>query len=471
LTQHSKPLIIFAYRGCANLNYLKRGFSMKRNISVLFLLGVLLVAYTCPLSAGIKANSQNLAPTFGAMYWDLTDEGLPVEARSPYLGARYSVFFHERVGVEGSFGILPSANSEDTRSYNFMKFGGNVIFNLATGNVIPYAVGGVGLMKNWVQEEYLDINDPYYEFGGGIKYYPGDDTWVGIDVRDVLMPLELDGGESKNYQNILATFSFGFQWGGGPPPDTDMDGVPDKKDKCPGTPMGAVVDERGCPVDTDGDGVYDGLDKCTGTPAGARVDKSGCPMDSDGDGVFDGIDKCASTPSGAVVDATGCPLDGDGDGVYDGLDKCPDTAAGAKIDFYGCEIKVIEYEFLSKKKVELRVQFETGSATIAEESKAGLDEIGDILVKWEKVNVEIGGHTDSSGSDTGNLKLSQKRAESVRDYLLEHHASIDSGRLLAKGYGESEPVADNDTKEGRQQNRRVEIKVLNPDTLKQALPE
>jgi len=444
---------------------------MKRSISVFLLLGVLLAAYTCPLIAGVKDKSQNLAPTFGAMYWDLTDEGLPVEMRSPYLGLRYSMFFNQRIGVEGSFGILPSANNGDTRAYNFMKLGGDVIVNLATGEVVPYVLGGVGLLKNWVHEDYLDINDPYYEFGGGIKYYPIEDTWVGIDVRDVLIPLELNGNAKTNYQNILATFSFGFQWGGGPPPDTDMDGVPDKKDKCPGTPVGAVVDERGCPIDTDGDGVYDGLDKCAGTPTGARVDRSGCPVDSDGDGVFDGLDKCADTPAGARVDATGCPLDGDGDGVFDGLDKCPDTVAGAKVDFYGCEIKVMEYEFLSKRKLELSVHFKSGSTNLAKDSETLLNDVGDILVKWEKVNVEIGGHTDSSGSDALNLKLSQKRAEAVRDYLLKHFPAISSGRLIAKGYGETQPVADNNTKEGKEKNRRVEVKVLNPDTLKQALPQ
>jgi len=444
---------------------------MKLKISIFLLLGVLLTAYTCPVVAGVKAKSQNLAPTFGAMYWDLTDEGLPVETRSPSLGLRYSMFINERIGFEGSFNLLPSSNSEGTRSYNFMKMGADVVINLATGDIVPYVVGGAGIMKNWVQEEYLDINDPYYEFGGGIKWYAVEDTWVALDFRDVLMPLELEGSESTNYQNLHATFSFGFQWGGGPPPDIDMDGVPDKKDKCPDTPTGAVVDERGCPIDTDGDGVYDGLDKCTGTPAGARVDRSGCPVDSDGDGVYDGLDKCVDTPTGAVVDVAGCPLDSDGDKVYDGLDKCPDTAAGAKVDFYGCEIKTIEYEFLSKKKIELSVQFESGSAKLTKDSEVLLDDMGAILTKWKKVRVEIAGHTDSSGSDAINMKISQKRAEAVRDYLIEHYTEVDSGRLIAKGYGETQPIADNDTKEGKQKNRRVEMTVLNPEALKQALPQ
>jgi outer membrane protein OmpA-like peptidoglycan-associated protein len=118
--------------------------------------------------------------------------------------------------------------------------------------------------------------------------------------------------------------------------DVDQDGVPDKDDACPNTPVGATVDSRGCSVDSDHDGVPDGLDKCPDTPAGATVDAVGCPADSDHDGVPDGLDKCPATPPGATVDALGCALDSDHDGVPDGLDKCPDTPAGATVDATGC---------------------------------------------------------------------------------------------------------------------------------------
>jgi len=444
---------------------------MRRNLCVILMLGVMVAVLISPLCAEVKEKSQNIAPTFGATFWDLTDKNLDLEERSPFLGARYSYFFTNRFGVEGSFGILPSDNAAENLSYNFVMFSGDGVFNLMTGKVVPYAVGGVGYMKNWVHEDVLPIADPYYEFGGGIKVFSIEDAWVGIDVRDQILPYApVEGGDKETFHNLLATFSFGFQFGGGPPPDTDVDGVPDKKDKCPGTPAGAIVDERGCPIDTDGDGIYDGLDRCAGTPAGATVDKSGCPMDSDGDGVYDGIDKCGGTPSGAVVDNAGCPKDTDNDGVYDGLDKCPGTASGVRVDASGCEIPEIEYEFLSKEKLELYVQFKLGKADIQEDSKELLNNVGDILKKWEKVRVEISGHTDSSGSEAVNMKLSQKRAEAVRDYFLENYPSVDAGRLIAKGYGESTPIADNGTKEGREKNRRVEVKVLNPEALKRALP-
>jgi outer membrane protein OmpA-like peptidoglycan-associated protein len=122
----------------------------------------------------------------------------------------------------------------------------------------------------------------------------------------------------------------------GCPTDSDQDGVADGVDRCPGTSPGAKVDEVGCPLDTDKDGVPDGLDKCPNTAAGAAVDESGCPRDSDKDGVADGIDRCPDTPAGAAVDQLGCPGDSDGDGVLDGLDKCPNTPPGTRVNAFGC---------------------------------------------------------------------------------------------------------------------------------------
>lgn len=129
----------------------------------------------------------------------------------------------------------------------------------------------------------------------------------------------------------LSVFAFG-----GPPRDADHDHVANRRDRCPDTPQGAVVDPNGCPVDTDTDKVFDGLDACPGTPSGAVVDEKGCPVDTDNDQVFDGLDLCANTPVGATVDANGCPLDSDKDGVFDGLDRCADTPAGASVDTSGC---------------------------------------------------------------------------------------------------------------------------------------
>ena len=240
--------------------------------------------------------------------------------------------------------------------------------------------------------------------------------------------------------------------------DTDGDGVVDGLDKCPDTPKNAKVDANGCPMDSDKDGVYDGLDKCPNSPKGAKVNADGCPLDSDKDGVFDGLDKCPNTPKGAKVDASGCPLDSDKDGVYDGLDKCPGTPAGTKVSADGCPEKRL---FTKERKVFVLkgVNFKTNSAELTGASTTALDEVAATLAEWPEVSIEIGGHTDSQGSDGFNQKLSERRANSVMNYLASK--DIDSRRMTKKGYGESQPIADNKTADGRGKNRRVELKKTN----------
>jgi OOP family OmpA-OmpF porin len=251
-----------------------------------------------------------------------------------------------------------------------------------------------------------------------------------------------------------------------------MDGVVDRNDRCPGTPKGAVVDEHGCPIDSDGDGVFDGIDKCPDTPKKVKVDKKGCPKDSDGDGVFDGLDKCPDTPKKASVDKRGCPTDTDGDGVLDGIDKCPDTKRDLDVDRDGCPIPTTETEMQLLDTGMIRttmITFETGKADIKPSCHPVLDEIGGVLVEWPALEIEIGGHTDSQGSEKFNAKLSEQRAAAVRSYLVEKYPKINPGKLSVKGYGESTPIADNATEKGRAKNRRVEFTVLNKEELKRGI--
>lgn len=251
--------------------------------------------------------------------------------------------------------------------------------------------------------------------------------------------------------------------------DSDGDGVCDHMDVCLDTPTGVKVDSQGCPVDSDGDGVWDSYDKCPRTPKGAEVDKKGCPYDSDSDGVYDGIDKCPDTPKGAEVDKEGCPRDSDGDGVYDGLDKCPGTNARTKVDSQGCPVEVTDavYEFINTGLFSTSdIEFDVNKADLKPESKELLDRIGTVLSDWTEAEIEIGGHTDSSGSESFNRKLSEDRAKSVREYLLKNFPKLDPTFLHSEGYGESRPIASNDTEEGKRENRRVDFKILNQDELK-----
>lgn len=230
--------------------------------------------------------------------------------------------------------------------------------------------------------------------------------------------------------------------------DTDADGVKNYKDDCPGTVAGGIVDDRGCEKDSDGDGVVDRLDECPGTAQGVRVDERGCEIDSDGDGVGDSRDRCPGTPAGAKVDQYGCELDGDGDGVVDSKDKCPNTPAGKAVDNSGCELAT-EY------KLE-RVNFEFDSAKLTADSTASLDAAVQILKRHSDLKVEVAGHTDSVGNDDYNMGLSERRAQAVADYLIANGA--DAANITVKGYGETDPVADNGTEEGRAANRRVELR-------------
>lgn len=168
--------------------------------------------------------------------------------------------------------------------------------------------------------------------------------------------------------------------------------------------------------------------------------------DTDGDGVIDKLDQCPDTPAGVKVDAVGCPLDSDKDGVYDYLDKCPDTPIDLKVDKDGCPIKVT---------INLNVLFDFNKSDVKPQYHDEIKRVGDYMnaYPWEKATLE--GHTDSKGTDAYNQNLSQRRVDAIKAYLVEKFG-IKADRLKAIGYGESKPIATNDTDEGRQLNRRVQ---------------
>jgi OOP family OmpA-OmpF porin len=158
--------------------------------------------------------------------------------------------------------------------------------------------------------------------------------------------------------------------------------------------------------------------------------------------------------------------------VFDGIDQCPSTAAGLKVDSNGCPIEITEKEtqLLDTGMIRLQnVNFETGKAELLPESFAALDEVGAILVKWPQLQIEIGGHTDARGSDALNQRLSEARAQSVKDYLASHFSALDAAQLTARGYGESKPLVRNTSALNMAKNRRVEFKVLNRDALKKEI--
>jgi len=447
------------------------------------------------------------------------------------LGGRVGYFFAPAWSVEASYQVLSTSSnfplngvSEPGIDLDAIRL--NVLYNFRPGMAFrPFVTLGAGLegfdADTLASQSQLGLNA-----GGGLRWFAGEHFAFRVDARvinvdpgdDAGVTGDVDPFENDERQtNIEGTLGFSWLFGGAPPPDSDGDGVPDRRDKCPDTPHGATVDKSGCPTDTDGDGVfdgidqcpdtpkghkvdakgcsqdtdgdgvndgpdtcpntpkgatvdakgcpsdadgdgvYDGLDQCPDTPKGAKVDSKGCPMDSDGDGISDGIDQCPNTPKGATVDPKGCPMDADADGVPDGLDKCPDSPKGTPVDPMGCTIKAAPLFTPEKQSLVLEgVNFATNKAELTAESSAALDRIAASLRDWPEVKVEVGGHTDSSGDATHNLRLSGARAKAVVEYLV--NKGIDASRITAKAYGEGSPIADNNTAEGKAKNRRVELK-------------
>jgi len=283
-----------------------------------------------------------------------------------------------------------------------------------------------------VQSTYkhaFDNGDPHFQHAAGIKFvFGGKDTdGDGIYDKDDECP-ETPG---------LAEFN-GC-------PDTDGDGIEDRKDACP--EVAGLAQFDGCP-DTDGDGIPDPKDECP-TVAGLAA-LNGCP-DADGDGVADQLDECPN--EAGPKENKGCPWpDRDGDGVLDKDDQCPDVAGTVANN--GCP-EVTAEAIATLNEYSKTVLFDLAKATIRPESAEALNAIADIMKEYPETVFHIGGHTDSQGSDQYNLKLSKERAASVREFLVTK--GIPANRLTSEGYGESRPIASNNTASGRQDNRRVEI--------------
>ncbi len=252
----------------------------------------------------------------------------------------------------------------------------------------------------------------------------------------------------------------------GCPPDRDGDGILDAADACPKIPGSPHTDpaQHGCPPDRDGDGIFDAEDACPAVPGARHADPklNGCPLDRDGDGISDDKDACPDVKGLPSADPAknGCPGDSDGDGITDDRDACPREKGVADADpkKNGCPsmVRVTEKEIVILQQV----QFRTGSDAILPQSDELLGQVADVLREHAEIRkIEVQGHTDNRGGAAYNRNLSQRRAASVVKWLTTK-GQIDAERLVAKGYGMDTPIADNGTDEGRQQNRRVEFKIL-----------
>ncbi len=255
-------------------------------------------------------------------------------------------------------------------------------------------------------------------------------------------------------------------WNLGCPPDevldSDGDGIPDDEDECPYIP--GPEENDGCPwPDRDGDGVPDHLDRCPDEPGPAWND--GCPIeDRDGDGIPDDEDRCPD--DFGIPELDGCPpRDTSGDGVPDHIDACPDVKGSPDHD--GClppepEPEPREYQLveLHRDRIEIRqkVHFATGRWEILPDSFDLLNEVAQVLKDHPRLQIRVEGHTDNVGGAAMNLRLSQNRADSVRDYLIGQ--GVEPDRMESVGFGLTRPIASNATAVGREQNRRVEFRII-----------
>ena len=256
------------------------------------------------------------------------------------------------------------------------------------------------------------------------------------------------------------------------PKDRDGDGLMDHEDQCPdeAETMNGFKDDDGCPdYDKDGDGIFDSADAC---PEQAEdrdgwQDEDGCPdPDNDGDGFQDYADKCPNDAEdlNGFQDDDGCPegvVDQDGDGIFDSVDACPTEPENLNeyLDEDGCPDVKPQNVRITKDQIEIdeKINFALGKATILPSSYPILDSVAQVMRDYPAIKVRVEGHTDSQGSDSYNMTLSEDRAASVYAYLANQ--GIEKSRLKSRGLGETMPIDTNRTEAGRANNRRVEFHI------------
>lgn len=348
--------------------------------------------------------------------------------------------------------------------------------DVSADDLSHYAVDGTikyQILKNTVIDPFIEIGGGYTwvdEIGAGTANGGiGVNFWFTENIGLTLQTSYKHTFEDYGVKHFQHLGGIAIKFGG---TDTDGDGIYDKDDACP--EVAGLEAFNGCP-DTDGDGIEDGKDSCP-NEAGSK-EMNGCP-DTDGDGIADKDDACPNEAGLAAL--AGCP-DADGDGVADKDDECPNEAGPAEnkgcpwpdkdgdsvldkddqcpdvagtVANRGCP-EVTEEVQKQLNEYARTILFDTGKASLNPSSTRVFVDIIRILNEYPTAKFTVEGHTDSVGSDELNQKLSEERANSVRDFLIQEGVAAD--RLTAMGYGEGKPIATNNTKAGRQQNRRTEI--------------
>lgn len=447
---------------------------MKQKLTLILALSLL--ATSAFSQKNKKMGSGDKKGSLVGVHFNLQDFKAPLGIKDPATGKVYSTFTEMTKGlslsywkgltsrldlavkINGSFRDYSSlrgglANKTEfgvelEPTLNFRFFPDKALFNpfltagigggYYTDKIGAYVPAGVGMQVNFNSLTYMFIQAQYRwditkktAVGDNLFYSVGFAQNIGKEKPAVVPPPPPPVVE--------------------PPKDRDGDGVLDVDDKCPD--VAGLASLAGCP-DRDGDGITDAEDKCPDVPGVARY--QGCPIpDRDKDGINDEVDKCPDVPG--VARYQGCPIpDTDGDGVNDEEDKCINEKGPASN--FGCP--VISEEIIKRVNLAAKnVFFATASDKLLAQSNKRLNDVVTILNENPTYKVQIDGHTDDQGKDEYNQDLSDRRAASVKAYLVSK--GISEARLSSQGYGETKPVADNKTAKGRAENRRVEMTLSN----------
>ena len=389
------------------------------------------------------------------------------------LGLRAGFYPLSWLGAEGELGMIATKTKDSGDKANLWTYRLHAVAQYPAYRLVPFVLVGAGGMNMRSNLTGLGKDkDPEFHVGVGVKYAILQCLSARLDFRDNFMqenranPSIEDGDLVQNFEVLLGvSFTLGrtpAETAPPPPKDSDGDGFLDPQDAClavPGVAPNGCPAPVAAPVDTDKDGIVDASDPCpTEAEDGAQpAPADGCPnKDADGDGVLLPDDKCP-TEKGVAPD--GCVHDKDADGILDDVDKCPDqpeTKNGFE-DADGCPDELPK-EVAKFAGVIKGIQFDFGKATIRKESNKVLDDAIKVLTQYNELRIMISGHTDNVGEASKNIELSQARANSVKEYMVSK--GIDTSRIETRGAGPNEPVADNATDKGRQENRRIEFKLL-----------
>lgn len=451
-----------------------------KQLSRLFVVGLLVLGFNSlqaqdednPWQISFGVNAVDFYPTsdvssWGNEYFNVNDHWNILPSLS-YVGISRSIGDGLSVGVRGSINRIDKFGDVEVPDLSYYGLDGTIKYNFINPNDM---------------EGFFSVVDPFVEIGGGYTWVSdigagtvnggvGVNIWFSEQVGLTLQSAYKHSFEDYLNSHFQHMLGIAIKFGG---TDTDGDGIYDKDDACPEVPGLEIF--NGCP-DSDGDGIEDSKDRCpndagpkefNGCPdsdgdgipdiddacpnEAGLAELNGCP-DADGDGIADKDDECPNEAGPA--ENNGCPWpDKDGDGIYDKDDLCPDVPG--VVANRGCP-ELTEAVRKTLNEYAKTILFDTGKASIKERSAEVLQNIVGILNEYSWAKFTIDGHTDSVGSESLNQKLSEERAYSVMNYLIEN--GVASNRLKAAGYGESRPIADNKTSSGRKTNRRVEINLV-----------